>query len=84
MSFTTTNSDYFILIDKDVFKETSYAWQFAGALELRRWFIEARYELGIDKLNYQIDIPGQSLSINPSIYSRTWQFTLGYKFVTKK
>lgn len=84
VSFTTTNSNYTIVINKDVFKEASYSWQFAGALELRHLFLEARYELGIDKLNYQIDLPGQSLSLNPSIYSRTWQFTVGYKLIARR
>lgn len=84
VSFTSTNADYTVVIDKDIFKKASYSWQFAGAFELRRLVFEARYELGIDKLNYEIDIPGEKFAINPVIHTRTWQFTLGYKFVTPR
>lgn len=79
VSFTTTNTNYSINVEKDIFKQAAYSWQFAGAIELRRLILEARYELGIDKMNYDISIPDQQFSLNPVIHSRTWQFTLGYK-----
>jgi hypothetical protein len=84
VSLTSTGANYTILIDKGVFKPTAYSWQFAGALEFRRLFLEARYELGIDKLNYAFDLPGENISLDPVFHSRTWQFTLGYKFVKRR
>ena len=80
VSFTSTNTNYSINVEKDIFKQAAYSWQFAGALELRRLILEARYELGIDKMNYDISLPDQQYTLNPVIHSRTWQFTLGYKF----
>ncbi|MFO7722187.1 MAG: porin family protein [Bacteroidales bacterium] len=84
VTFHTSNTNYAVVIEKDVFKSAAYSWQFAGALEFRRIFLEARYELGIDKLNYEINIPGEQITVDPLIHSRTWQFTLGYKFVTPR
>ncbi len=84
VSFTTNSTNYAVLIEKDVFKKAAYSWQFAGALEFRRLFLDVRYELGIDKLNYEINLPGEKIILDPSIHARTWQFTLGYKFVTPR
>jgi hypothetical protein len=84
VTFHSSNTNYAVIVDKDVFKSAAYSWQFAGALEFRRIFLEARYELGIDKLNYEINIPGEQITVDPQIHSRTWQFTLGYKFVTPR
>lgn len=81
ISYNTSNNKHNIAIEKDVFKASSYSWQFAAGLEIRRWVFDVRYEVGIDKLNYKIDIPGQSFSLEPELYNRTWQFTLGFKII---
>jgi hypothetical protein len=84
VTINTKGSNYTLVIDKGVFKPTSYSWQFGFALEFRRVFFDARYELGIDKLNYEIPIPGEPIVFNPVIHNRTWQFTIGYKFVKRR
>jgi len=84
VTLNTKGSNYTLVIDKGVFKPTSYSWQFGCALEFRRVFFDARYELGIDKLNYEIPMPGEPIVFDPVIHNRTWQFTIGYKFVKRK
>lgn len=81
VTFTTSQNSQSVTIDNTIFKEAAYSWIFCAALELGRFVIDARYELGIDKMNYEISLPNQSISIDPSIHSRTWQLTLGYKFI---
>ncbi len=83
VSVNNSTNQFTIVINKDVFKPTAYSWQFGAALEFRRLFFDVRYELGIDKLNYEIPIPGEKLVFSPVIHSRTWQFTIGYKFIKR-
>jgi len=81
ITYTTTQNNQSVTIEKDFFKNAAYSWQISAAVEAGRWVFEGRYEIGIDKLNYDIDLPGQSVTIDPQLKGRTWQFTVGYKFI---
>lgn len=81
ITYTTTQNNQSVTIEKDFFKNAAYSWQLSAAIELGRWVVEGRFEIGIDKLNYDIDLPGQSVTIDPQLKGRTWQFTVGYKFI---
>lgn len=81
ITYTTTQNNQSVTIEKDFFKNAAYSWQLSAAVEIGRWVVEGRYEIGIDKLNYDIDLPGQSVTIDPQLKGRNWQFTVGYKFI---
>lgn len=81
VTFHSSATSSSITLDKSVFKEAAFSWQFCAALEVNRLVFDVRYEIGIDKMNYGIDLPNQAASVDPVIRSLTWQFTVGYKFV---
>lgn len=81
VTYQSTANNVQISLDKSMFKEAVYSWQFCAAIDIGRLVFDLRYELGIDKMNYSIDLPNQQASLDPEINSRTWQLTIGYKFV---
>jgi hypothetical protein len=81
VTFHSTTNTSSITIEKSFFKNAAFSWQFSAALEVSRLVFDVRYEIGIDKMNYGIDLPNQAASVDPVIRSLTWQFSVGYKFV---
>jgi hypothetical protein len=81
VTYQSSANNIQISVDKTMFKEAVYSWQVCAAIDIGRLVFDLRYELGIDKMNYSIDLPNQQASVDPEINSRTWQFTIGYKFV---
>jgi hypothetical protein len=81
VTFTTSQDNHSVIVDKEFFKDAAYSWQFSAAVEIGRLVFEGRYEIGIDKLNYELDLPNQTISVDPDLKARTFQFTVGYKFI---